>query len=215
MHTCCLGVVQYCSGSCLWELFRELGGTRKKSTDACNRIVNMMNLSSKALNLPTPFDNLTVGMIRKENGKKPKFALKAAEGRHFVPVLHHMLSNFFDNQGEYKKQRLDCVGALKSIYDELQAWDDARSPLRLGELARCHLILYGELGKQQTDENMWSFAPKHHLFIHCAETARGNPKLEWCYTDEDTIGKCADLTTACNPLFVSSHLMERYRVTLE
>ena len=95
MHTCCLGIVQYCNGSCLWEMFKELGGSRKQSVSACNRIEHMMTLAAKSLSVEPPFDSLTVGMIRKEKaGKKPKLALKAAEGRYFVPVLYHMLAIF-------------------------------------------------------------------------------------------------------------------------
>ena len=163
-----------------------------------------------------PFNGLTLGMIRKEGaGKKPKLALEAAEGRHFVPVLHHMLTNFFPVDTPYKQTRLDCVGSLKRIYEEIANWDDTTSPLRLGELGRTHLILYGDLGLQTAEHGVWCFAPKHHLFIHCAETARVNPMLEWCYSDEDTIGKCADLTRACNPLYIDSHLMDKYRATLD
>ena len=183
---------------------------------ACNRIENMMTLAAKSLSVEPPFDSLTVGMIRKEKaGKKPKLALKAAEGRYFVPVLYHMLAIFFAVDSPYKQTRLDCVGALKNIYAELDSWDASSSPHRLGELARTHLILYGELGRQQTEDGMWCFVPKHHLFIHCAEGTRVNPKLEWCYSDEDTIGKCADMARACNCLYISSHLMEKYRVTSE
>ena len=126
-----------------------------------------------------------------------------------------MLSNFFAVDTPYKQLRLDCVSALKKIYEEMNSWDSATSPLRLGELARTHLILYGELGRQQIEENLWCFAPKHHLFIHCAESTRVNPKQEWCYSDEDEIGKCAALARSCNPLYISSHLVMKYRETFQ
>ena len=81
-------------------------------------------------------------------------ALKAAEGRYFVPVLHFMLSKFFPVDDAYKRQRLDCLGALVKIYAELESWDNRTSPLRLGELARAHLILYAGLGEQQTEDGL-------------------------------------------------------------
>ena len=95
MHTCDMGIVQYCTGNCMWEVFLELHGVRTRSTAACAKLENMVKLAAKTLGADIPFQGLTVNMIRKQGpGKKTKMALKAAEGRNFVPILHYMLSIF-------------------------------------------------------------------------------------------------------------------------
>ena len=133
-----------------------------------------MKLAAKALGVDPPFNGLTLGMIRKEGaGKKPKLALKAAEGRHFVPVLHHMLANFFPVDTPYKQTRLDCVGSLKRIYEEIANWDDTTSPLRLGELGRTHLILYGDLGLQTAEHGVCGVSPQSTICSAIAQRRRG------------------------------------------
>jgi hypothetical protein len=94
MHTSCLGILQYLDGNIMWELFRELGGTQRSWTHACGLLENMMKVAAKTLGLASPFHSLTIGMVRPSKSK-PKMKLKAAEGRHFLTVLRHMLANFF------------------------------------------------------------------------------------------------------------------------
>ena len=66
MHTCDMGIVQYCTGNCMWEVFLELHGVRTRSTVACAKLENMVKLASKALGTEVPFQGLTVNMIRKQ-----------------------------------------------------------------------------------------------------------------------------------------------------
>jgi hypothetical protein len=216
MHTCCLGVVQKCSGSVMWQLFKQLGGTYSKPTDAIGKLQNLMKTASKHLRVEAPFHSLTIGMIRGKGLKsKPKLALKAAEGRHFVPVLHFMLQNFFECATDTQKMRLGCVGCLKQIYEEMKDWKEDTSPLTMIELARAHLIQYKALHAEQDDMFLFALSPKHHLFLHCVEGTRGNPSLEWCYGDESEIGECADLTRSCNPTCASRSVVAKYRATFK
>ena len=142
--------------------------------------------------------------------------LKAAEGRDSLQILEVVLNNFVALDSEYKRLRLACLQNLVKIYEELAVWDDAASPGRVRDLARAHLVTYKELGVlSDTDEMLWTYAPKHHLFVHVIEMLRSNPKAEWCYADEDTIGKCADMATASNPLMISKQLINKYRATFE
>ena len=104
--------------------------------------------------------------------------------------------------------RLNCLEALRDIYKGMESWSEEESPYRIATFGRHHLVLYGEMHKQQTDELMYKYAPKHHLFDHCLSGSRGNPRLSWCYSDEDTIGKAAKLARASNRTHVGRHLIE-------
>ena len=217
MHCCCLGIVRMCSGSVMFELFRQVGGTTNNHRRACGILVNMMKTASKAMHVSAPFDSLSLGMIRHSLQVKPSFNLKAAEGRYFLPVLHYMLTHMFDCTTRRQHLRLTCVKCLVDMYEEIkdENWRDDRSPMRLVELTRAHCIQYNALREGAEDELLWCLVPKHHLMFHVIESTRGNPKLEWCYGDEDCIGDCANLARSCNPLYIPSSLIEKYRRTFE
>ena len=44
----------------------------------------------------------------------------------------------------------------------------------------------------------WNFALKHHYVWHLARSARdSNPRLAWCYANEDFVGKIATIGMSC------------------
>ena len=137
-------------------------------------------------------------------------------GRRFTPVLHHMLSHMFACDTPHQKLRRDCVGCLAKIYELLANWEAGGGGRRLADLARAHLIQYKELRDLQPDGSMcWQLFPKHHLFCHCCEGSRGNPALEWCYADESAIGNGSKPCQSCHPLYICTHLMQKYRLAFE
>ena len=69
MHVVCLGILQYASGSMMWELFRSLGGTFKKPVVACGRSMSMIEVMSKELDVDQPLYDLSDTMFRKSAKK--------------------------------------------------------------------------------------------------------------------------------------------------
>jgi hypothetical protein len=99
MHVGCLGVVSYMLGCIFWELFYDDFGGRlnsppQKGREACNRIMNMINLASSAMGIEPPLRNVTPTMIRASATSKPKMKTKAAEGRRLVPIVLYILENY-------------------------------------------------------------------------------------------------------------------------
>ncbi len=111
MHTGCLGIVCYLLGNVLYELFKQVGGTLKKPTQALGVLRNMIELAAKQLGKSMPLSDLTLGMIRSQKGK-PKLAAKAAEARHTLPLVSHMLEFYFGCESTHDKLRLDCTKLL-------------------------------------------------------------------------------------------------------
>lgn len=177
MHTVCLGILQYLTGNVMHDLFKELGGTRKNPTRAISLLENIIGVMCRHLGSDRPFHTLTIGMIRVA-GDPPRMKLKAAEGRHFLPILRAMLEHCFERDTEYTRQRFHCVDYLCKCYEELKAWSAETSRLTLATYARRHLILYQNLGRLCGSDLRWRVYPKHHLFIHVAESSQGNPACQ-------------------------------------
>ena len=214
MHVCCLGVLQYLQGDVLWELVLQLGGTITNHRGATTKLMGMIKAMSHEIGVKPPFHSLTIGMIRAGAGKPPKLKLKAAEGRHLLPVLRAVLTNCFDMSSEHAILRYHCVDALNSCYEEFKDWKgNGESSRRLGQFARRHVVLRCELRSQAESERVWCMFPKHHIFIHAAENSRVNPVVEWCYGDESEIGDAVKVASSMHPLHVHRELIERYCIT--
>lgn len=214
MHTVDLGVLLYLLGNLFWEIFKELGGTFDAPGDAIAMLRNMLRTASHQLGKEPPIFRLTVLMFRKRANAKPRLCCKAAEARHVLPVMCHMLLNFFDYTTQHAALRYQCSKHLLDCFELLDNWVDGTSQRKLGEHGRKHLLLWKELRNEATDDNMWAEYPKHHLMLHIVEHARVNPKAEWNYGDENEIGKAAQLHTQCNVRYSNTTCMQKYRAML-
>ena len=182
----------------------------------------MVRIASRNVRLPSsPVNKITMGMIKRQ-GKPPRMMTKAADSRHLVSVFHWILSNLLPPQTPYETLRLQCIAQLDRFYEELVHWN-SESAAKASAFARNHVVLYCELARhhinagtfQRTGWHPYKFMPKHHLFLHLAEIeipAAGNPRLLWCYGEEDEIGKAVTMAASCNPKFIHRSAMSRYRL---
>ena len=76
--------------------------------------------------------NLIVRKFCAQN--KPKLALKAADGRQFLPILLKMLHLFFLAGSPRESVMVGCVETLCDIYKEQKTWDTTASPPRIASL---------------------------------------------------------------------------------
>jgi len=217
MHVACLGILQYLNGNCLWELFQALGGTFRNSKGACNKLENMAKVCAGRIGIEPPIRQLTVAQIRKNASSKPKFKCKAANGRHFLPVLREMLRTCFPCESAHDKRRLHCVEALLRCYEEMETWGPGVSPHRLATSGKQHLLLFCELRREDgMSDLMWrNLFPKHHLFAHCLDSSITNPRLEWNYAEESEIGLAVRQSMKLHKLHVPTQVMQRNLCTFE
>ena len=145
---------------------------------------------------------------------------KAAETRNLLPVIEYLLTEYFPPEDEYEHIRLQCVQAMNNVYKELYSWDPVLSPARISEFGRKHCLLYGELQRRSLERprrgvtTRWHIYPKHHQFLHIVEEQVyecDNPASNWCYFDENSIGLCSTLAEGCNPRFLHTALLRKYR----
>ena len=143
------------------------------------------------------------------NGR-PKMKLKAAEGRHCLPVLRFMM-RFFDTQSAHATLRYQCVNALCLVCAQMDRWQDGGGvPFCIARWGRKHIMLYAELSSNSDCSNSWHMYPKHHVVVHVVECCRVNPKLEWNYKDESEIGDVAHMACIANYSWICLKLLERY-----
>jgi hypothetical protein len=174
MHCGELGVLQYLLGNTLFELFLEIGGLITKPSEAISDLLYLIRVSSKAVGFAKPpICDLTMPMI-KVSGKAPKLKTKAAEGRYLLKAIFFMLDTLLPHEGDpHKETRYHCIRTMHEIYIEMEHWTDT-SPVAIGRLGRQHMALYEELNMTSTDELLWRYYPKHHLWMHCVETQVGS-----------------------------------------
>ena len=211
MHCVDLGITQSVCGNITWEIIRWLGGSYNNWQTACGLLLNMVALASKNPDVPKPFNTLTIGMVLSKAGGKPQMKLKAAEGRHSVPVLKRIVQHFLPMDGPHALLRYQCLDALHSVYLDLEHWQPS-SPMNFEKHMQQHLLLYAELCTQSTDKRKWSLTPKHHLACHLS-FAGTNPRELWNYLDETEIGKCGIMASNSNQIYIPTTLMQRYRNT--
>ena len=215
MHCCCLGVLMYAQGNCMYELWKELGGNYGKSgkkEDACGKLFSMCSMIAKSLGCELSLKELSVNLFRASSTKAPRFRLKAAQGRYFLPVLVGVMDQMFDKSSPHQQTRLSCMKNLLDCYHLFKAWD-ASSPAQLAVSCRRFLILYVQLNTGAKSQSLWKLYPKMHLLMHVAEAARVCPAHLWNYSDEDEIGRAAALAAGCNKGHIERMLLEKYRCT--
>ena len=189
MHIVCLGVAQVVVGNILWELFLDMGGVISRPNVTLARLLVFLQASASEIGEQCPFSKLFLGHLRPED-KKPTLRAKAANTRKMVPIVLHLLANYFPARNEHAEVRYNCLSYLNDCYLELYGWREG-SPGRLEEACLRFLHLYHQLARAVLREGKhwlrWRWYPKFHLLLHLVgEQSRlyGNPKDLWNYLDD-------------------------------
>ena len=148
MHCGDLGINLYLLASTLFELFIEMGGLVTKPQEKLGELMELIKSGAKALKMGrSPINKLTMQMV-KEPSKSPKLKVKAAESRHLLPIVRHILERYFPQDTEHKRLRYDCIVALDDMYKEMRKPVGVFQGPTASMLGRRHLILYRELVKE-------------------------------------------------------------------
>eukprot|EP00959_Pyramimonas_sp_CCMP1952_P443407 9283094-Pyramimonas_sp.AAC.1 len=167
-----------------------------------------------------PLQVLKHSMIRQDN-KGPKMKTKAAEGRHLLVVLQHMLQSFHYPVNDHDRLRAQCTDAIVNLYNELEHWDPDTSIDKIRVFSIQFVTLYCELFREScardSETVFWKVTPKFHLLLHVCEIhaiERGNPREMWNYGDESAIGEAADLAKSCHARTISTEVLRKHRATV-
>ena len=129
----------------------------------------------------------------------------------------------FKQESAHEKLRYNCVKAMDMFYTCLDVPASIFDPNKCALCARRHISLWAELGLEALDNlshqhNGWvkfRYYPKHHLTLHCVEDQvahSGNPRRNWCYMDEDAIGKAVAAAEELHAKTLHRSVVERHRL---
>ncbi len=191
LHTLDLGVSQVVLGHLFvefWNSSLAKGNNREtKTIELWNLIKDYYNNAQP----PTRISKLTVEMI-KQDGKGPKFRGKGAETRHMVPFGVQLAKMMADHVGGNDLRANQIVSMMEYLFGFYTLFGQIPFDASKASLwARRFCLIYSDLSRKSSKENLWPFKPKFHLFIHLAEKQAaeiGDPSLFWAYRDEDFVG---------------------------
>ena len=210
------------SAMCSMSFSSQWGGLVSKPQAVIADLQLLIKSASKSVNQKRPPVNRITFSMLKQSGHSPNLKIKAAESRHMLPALRHILETYFPMNTEHEIQRYQCVRAIDEAYKGMRASDADYNPHSVASSLRQHLILYADLGRQalegrahlRTGFLMWRWMPKHHLLSHFEQQILegGNPAHHWCYSDEAAIGDCVKVAEKSHSNTLHRLVMEKNRI---
>ena len=209
MHTSDLGV----HANILFEMFLEMKGVISSPEETFADILVLIRTASKALRMEgPPINRIDYLMVRSK--KHLKLKVKAAESRGLLKCLVFVLETLMPPTDDHDRLRLQMVfHVMENLGPD--------SPTSVSEYSRKALLLYGELQKEAVrthgpSTEHWRIYPKFHLFLHCVEdqiASSGNPRLNWCYSDESEIGAAVRVAEAGHPSTIHRVVLVKHRLS--
>ncbi|CAE7719047.1 unnamed protein product [Symbiodinium sp. CCMP2592] len=149
--------------------------------------------------------NLTLGMVvtdtKSPHKDYPRLKLKAAETRHFIPVLASICMSF--QSCKQHRVRSEVLQALTSFYELLEVCDYVPTAEQHREMTKVwwsFLKGYQWLSDHAAKKGMKLYdpVPKFHYSAHLPEQAKFlNPRKTWTYRNEDYVGLVASIASSC------------------
>jgi hypothetical protein len=169
MHASDLGVCLIVIGNLLHCIFLRLGGLVTRPRTTLSHMMVLIKASARAIGLDTcPLSKLTMGKF-KVQGKPPKFKGKAAQSRHLLPVLMHLLTHFLPPRDEQDEIMVCMLRHFCDMYKGLQEWTAADPrQLQVASSGKKMLLLFTELSMRALsagDGLFCFFGVQHQNFI--------------------------------------------------
>ena len=191
MHVMDEGFAPLVCGQVLWDLLPCYVG--RSADQRVAKLWQEIQSLYKAKQIPGAerLQKLTTKDIKKPK-KVPELACKAAECRHFAPLLQHLTrANKYDQGTLHQKAVHALAKHMETIYDSLEKGN-------LEKLAKAGYKALDQYAALEQEALMlepemailWHSKPKQHLFGHiCDLCLQGwNPKDAWNYRDETFAG---------------------------
>ena len=76
------------------------------------------------------------------------------------------------------------------------------------------VVLYNVQSTEAASKGIkaWKFAPKFHMWVHlCEDQAQlMNPRMFWCYGDEDLVGQAIEVSKSVHPSTVADTALYKW-----
>ncbi len=230
LHVCDKGSTACIIGSTLWVVGFDATMDDSMDTDQrADRLMQFVNEEYVRQDVPHQhrISKLSWSMICTSSAKNPAaypdfHGCKAAQIRHIVGPVRAIVERF-NNDGRYAHleavlRNLEKFYAILDSYSWVLPPDAAEECFDAVHTCCTH---YCCLAREAAERGLKLFhiIPKFHFWLHIAWLARFcNPKLAWCYSDEDFVGKIAQVAFSVSfgrgPLRLSVALVRRYLVAI-
>ena len=141
----------------------------------------------------------------------PLLGGKGAQIRHLVPILAMIWRQHMRDDERDDKHVEKVIDHLVSFYQCLATTDRrgqhpfhlprsiANQILKHVEQLLMHYCLLAEHSLEQEPATFrWNIVPTHHYFWHLGmQAADLNPRMSWCYANEDFVGKISTIGMSC------------------
>jgi len=223
MHAKHLGTDKVLCGSVLFCLinFVIMDGT---PDEKLARVWERILFHYARLQTSCKYGQLKMTMFTARTG--PKLKGKAAEVKGLIPVLHKVWLEFYTNTvlvHRHVELVLRTSVAMDAMIDAHQDLFSLPAPAARDLVNTCfaHLYAFWELRQHWAGEQypLFQLTQKGHYLMHsCLLAHELNPRLSWCYTGEDFMGKMRDVCGACSKgcscWAVSNKTMDRWSLAM-
>ena len=134
----------------------------------------------------------------------PKFKAKAAATRHLAHYAEDLAREFSD--GSVDDQKVVAVAAglarMYTIMKEQPRFLSRSAKAELTRLSVAFMDVYSQLADAAVAAKvrMWKMSPKFHILQHiCEHQSWFNPRMIWCYGDEDLQHLVKEVALSCHP----------------
>jgi hypothetical protein len=229
LHVGDMGVTKHACGNVLWLLcYTDVLGEGMRPADKMARVWGEICDLYKARGTSSQYSHLSLASFcdpEKPRADYPVLKGKGAEMRHLLPILKTIWAKYARSVIHYEQHVLQVLNRLHSFYVALDFTQDGMFPFHL-PLAVSEQILididallqhWALLSRQSVERNLnlWHVVPKHHYLWHLAQEASHlNPRMSWCYANEDFVGKLATVGLSTRhgqaAAYRSKQLVEKY-----
>jgi hypothetical protein len=202
LHTVELGVASHIVGNIMKECMTSLGPNQDMQVKALEADLKLWyKIAGKDIHRIK--GKLTPDRLKMGSGY-PKFKGKAAETRHLAGWALDLCQRF-NSGSEHDLRRLALAQMLLRFYTIIKSEGLCLAlPARqeIHSLGSRLVILYNALSCEAAASEIkaWKISPKFHLFVHLCEIQAQwmNPRMYWCYADEDLVGQAIEVSRSCH-----------------
>ena len=211
MHILDLGVNHHCLGNTLFYLCymgRYLGAALT-SQQRLDRLWTKIERQYSDRDTSSRLGGLSLSMFT--DPSRPHQAhpclssrVKAAASRHLVPILASMFDDVRDPMSEEDGHIASMLKALALAYDAMDSREQMLPPAGVANFQTSiddflhHYRWLHANALAPPEQKLWNEVPKFHFTQHLrGQASLHNPRLVWCYPDEDFMGYIKTITESC------------------
>ena len=229
LHVLDMGVSRHACANVLWLLcYTDVLGEDRTPADNMAQVWGAIGDQYRLEGTSSQFSYLSLTSFcdpQKPRADYPLLGGKGAEIRHLLPILRTIWAQYARVPNRFEQHVLQVLIRLADVYVAIGYTENGLYPFHLPtavsqkmlvDIEAClqHWSLLSRLSLERNIK-LWHVVPKHHYLWHLAEEARHlNPRMSWCYANEDFVGKLATLGMSTRhgqaAAYRSKQLVEKY-----